>query len=79
MKEFFNITESKYRFELMDLFTIITIVNVIGILIGWYYAPIIGLFNCLLNIIYNVKTRSHINSYVMQTALIILNAYFLTL
>lgn len=79
MKEFFSITEDSYKFEIMDLFTFITILNVAFILMGFSWAPWLGILNCILNIIYSIKVKAHINLYIMQIALIILNAYFLTL
>lgn len=78
MKKFFCI-EKPYTFEIMDLFSVITVLNVVLVLVGLWWAPIIGLVNCALNILYSVKYRGHINSYVMQIALIVLNSYFLTL
>ena len=78
MKKFFGI-EEKFRFELMDLFSLLTILNVIFILMGFWWAPILGLVNCVLNIYFFTKTATHVNAYIMQIALIILNIYFLTL
>ncbi len=78
MREFFCI-EEPYTFEVMDLFSVITVLNVVLVLVGLWWAPIIGLVNCALNILYSVKHKSHINGYVMQIALIVLNSYFLTL
>ena len=78
MKKFFGI-EEKFRFELMDLFSLLTIFNVILVLMGFWWAPILGLVNCALNIYFFTKTATHINAYIMQIALIILNIYFLTL
>lgn len=78
MKEFFEI-KTTYKFEIMDLFTFITILNVTFILCGFWWAPILGLVNCVINIICNAKNHAHINAYLMQVALIILNVYFLTL
>ena len=78
MKAFFRI-ETTYKFEIMDLFTLITILNVTFILMGFWWAPVLGLVNCVANIVVNVKTRAHINAYMMQIALIVLNVYFLTL
>lgn len=78
MKKFFNITEP-YQFEIYDFTTIITIINVILVLCGVHYAPIFGLFNCGIFIILNIITHAHINSYVTQIMLIVLNSYFLTL
>ncbi len=78
MKKFFGIEEN-FRFEIMDLFTFITILNVTFILMGFWWAPILGLINCVANIVCGIKNRVHINIYLMQIALIILNIYFLTL
>ena len=78
MKAFFRI-ETTYKFEIMDLFTLITILNVTFILMGFWWAPVLGLVNCVANIVVNVKTRAHVNAYMMQVALIVLNVYFLTL
>ena len=78
MKKFFGI-EEKFRFELMDLFSLLTIFNVIFVLMGFWWAPILVLVNCILNIYFFAKTATHINAYIMQIALIILNIYFLTL
>ena len=79
MKEFFSITESRYHFEMYDVTTLITILNVAFILMGFWWAPIIGIVNCGICIILNVINRVHINAYITQIALIILNVYFLTL
>lgn len=79
MKEFFGITEEKYIFEFGDLSTLITILNVALIIAGWHYAPIFGIINCILWIGFSIKNHLHINGYITQIALIILNFYFLTL
>ena len=78
MKKFFSI-ESKYQFEIMDLLTLFTILNVALILLKIWYAPIFGIINCLICIILNIKSNAHINTYLTQIALLILNIYFLTL
>jgi tRNA-dihydrouridine synthase B len=78
MKKFFSI-ESKYQFEIMDLLTLFTILNVALILLKVWYAPIFGIVNCLICIILNIKSNAHINTYLTQIALLILNIYFLTL
>jgi hypothetical protein len=36
-----------------------------------------GIANCIIGIIINVKNKLHINMYIMQIALLILNFYFL--
>lgn len=79
MKKFFGIKSNKYIFEWGDISTALTVLNVVLVLMGVYFAPIIGIFNCILGLILNVKNNSHINMYVMQIALIVLNCYFLTL
>ena len=79
MKKFFDIKEEEYRFEIWDLTALITIFNVAFVLMGFWWAPILGLVNCTICLIANVKIHAHINNYVTQVALIILNCYFLTL
>lgn len=79
IKKFFGITESKYVFEWADVSTLLTIINVTLVLCGWYYAPIFGIINSVLSIILNIKFNAHINMYVIQFALLVLNFYFLTL
>ena len=78
MKKFFGI-ETKYMFEANDLVALFTIANVALIIMGFWWAPIIGLVNCLIGIGLNIKNRVHINLYIMQVAFIVLNIYFLTL
>lgn len=77
MKKFFNITENKYQFEIMDIITLLTIFNVAFIICGFWFAPIFGLCACVVSIVTMIKNRNHINNYVMQIALIILNVFFL--
>lgn len=79
MKEFFGIEANEYIFEWNDLTTVLTILNVALVLMGFAWAPWIGVINCLVGLMLNVKFRTHINMYVMQLALIVLNFYFLTL
>lgn len=78
IKKFFGI-EKSYEFELMDLFAFITILNVVLILVGIWWAPIFGVINCVLNIGFSIRNKTHINFYLMQIALLVLNIYFLTL
>ena len=78
MKEFFGITEN-YRFEWNDLSSFLTVINVTLILLGFWWAPIIGILNCCIGLVLAVVNRYHINIYVMNLALIVLNIYFLTL
>lgn len=79
MKDFFNIKENNYRFEIYDLTALVTILNVTFVLMGFWWAPILGLVNCGICLLVNIKNNAHINSYITQIALIILNIYFLTL
>lgn len=79
IKSFFGITEDTYQFETMDISSLLTVLNVTLVLMGFWWAPIIGIANCVFGLVCNVRNRSHINGYVMQVALVILNIYFLTL
>lgn len=79
MKKFFKIESNKYIFEWADICTFLTIVNVALVLLGYWFAPIIGIINAVLGIALNIYFKSHINSYLTMIALIILNCYFLTL
>ena len=78
MKKFFSI-ETSYSFEANDIVALITIANVVLIIMGFWWAPMVGLVNCVVGIILNIKNRVHINLYIMQVAFIVLNIYFLTL
>lgn len=77
VREFFGITENKIRVEWMDISTILTVINVTLIVCGVAWAPVVGIVNAVANIIILIIKRGHINAYVMNTALIILNIYFL--
>ena len=79
MREFFTIEEKEYKFEVWDLTALITILNVAFILMGFWWAPILGLVNCAICLVTNVINKVHINNYVTQVALIVLNIYFLTM
>lgn len=76
MKNFFGIT-SRYRFEIYDVTALITLLNVCLVIAGFKFAPVFGIINGIICMILNVKGRAHINSYLTQLALIILNTYFL--
>ena len=78
MKDFFGI-ETKYTFEANDIVALLTIANVVLIIMGFQWAPMVGLVNCVVGIIKKKKNRVHINLYIMQVAFIVLNIYFLTL
>lgn len=79
VKEFFSIKDDSYRFEIWDLTSLITVLNVTFILLGFWWAPFFGLVNCGICIMVNIKNKVHINNYITQVALIVLNIYFLTL
>lgn len=76
IKRFFGI-ETSYRFNWGDLSAILTAANVICIIAGLWWAPIIGIVNCAMNIILAVIHRGYINGYIINIALIVLNIYFL--
>lgn len=79
MKKFFSIEKESYCFEIADLLSIITLLNVTFVLCGFWWAPFLGLLNYFISIILNIKNKTHINTYIIQISLIILNCYFLTL
>ncbi len=79
MKKFFSITASHYKFEVYDITALLTILNVLFILLGFAWAPLFGIVNCAIFIALNVKTKAHINSWITQLSLIVLNVYFLNL
>ena len=79
MKKFFGIKTERYEFEISDLTTLITILNVAFILMGFWWASILGIVNCGICIVLNVINHIHINMYINQIALIVLNVYFLTM
>ena len=79
LKEFFSIKENSYKFGMTDLTTLVTILNVAFILMGFWWAPILGIVICGICIVLNILNHVNIIIYVTQIALIILNVYFLTL
>lgn len=76
MKKFFSI-ETSYQFEIYDLTALITILNVSLIICGFRWAPLLGLTNCIIFLVFAIKNHLHLNTYVTQIALIILNIFFL--
>ena len=54
MKKFFDIKED-YRFEIWDLTALVTIFNVAFVLMGFWWAPILGLVNCTICLIAKIK------------------------
>lgn len=79
IKNFFSIKEDKYTFEIFDLTALITVLNVALILMGYWWAPILGLVNCGIIIVVSALNKVHINNYITQIALIVLNFYFLNM
>lgn len=79
MRKFFGINENKYKFEIWDLTSLITVLNVTFIVMGMWWAPILGLVNCATCIILNIINHNHVNAYITQIALIVLNTYFLSM
>jgi hypothetical protein len=79
MRKFFGIEKEKYIFEWGDISTLLTIANVLLIILGFWWAPLIGIVNCGLALVLGAKSHAHINMWVMQIALVVLNCYFLTL
>lgn len=78
-KNFFGITDNTYKFEIFDVTSLITVLNVVFILMGFWWAPFFGLVNCIIITVLNTRTHAHINAHITQIALVILNCYFLTL
>lgn len=76
IKKFFNISGG-YEFEWGDLNTLLTLLNVILIICGWHFAPIIGIVNCAINLVIDVLHREHLNFYTTHLAILVLNIYFL--
>lgn len=76
MKKFFGI-EKGYNFEWYDITACFTVLNVLFVILGFNWAPIFGILNCCICLILNIVYRAHINSYITQIALFILNFYFL--
>ena len=77
MKNFFGIEEQQYVFEWGDVSAWLTVLNVFFIVMGMWWAPFFGLANCVLAIVLNVLSKAHLNAYVIQIALIVLNIFFL--
>ena len=76
IKKFFGI-EEKYRFEIFDLTSMLTVINVVAIILEMRFASAFGLVSCLICFVVNTRIKAHINSYITQIALIVLNVYFL--
>lgn len=77
MKKFFSINTAQYTFEIFDITSLITVLNVAFIIFGFWWAPVLGLINCGIFFLLNIKQKAHINSWITQIALLILNIYFL--
>ena len=79
MRDFFGIEDNGYRFEIYDLMSLVTVLNVTFVLMGFWWAPFFCIVNCCIGLVVNVLNRVHLNNYITQVALMILNIYFLTL
>lgn len=77
IKKFFGINDKNFKLEWMDISTVLTVINITLIVCGIEWAPIIGIINAVANIIVLIIKKGHINGYIMQTALLIMNIYFL--
>ena len=77
MKKFFGIEEKQYVFEWGDISALLTVLNVFFIVMGMWWAPFFGLVNCVLAIVSMIKSNAHLNAYIIQMALIVLNIFFL--
>lgn len=77
MKKFFSIRSDEYEFNIYDLTAFVTMMNVIFIIMGFWWAPILGLINCAICCITNIRNHAYINAYITQFSLIVLNVYFL--
>ena len=77
MKDFFGIEEKQYVFEWGDISALLTVLNVFFIVMGIWWAPFFGLANCVLAIVGMIKAKAHLNAYIIQMALIVLNVFFL--
>ena len=65
------------KLEWNDLTALLTVLNVGLIVGGVWWAPVVGLINCGLSIGLNIKERTHLNLFIIQIALIVLNIFFL--
>lgn len=77
MKKFFGIMAS-YKFERMDLAALFAILNTIAI-IAWNRGAYVGLPVNVIGLVWDLRSKPHINNVVMRLALIVMNVYFLTL
>lgn len=80
MKKFFNITADRYIFDFNDIRVALTVINVIlilnfGLSIAWFGLAI-AIFGTIRDIVYEER---RINSTVQHLAMIVLNAYFISL
>ena len=80
MKKFFNITADRYIFDFNDIRVALTVINVIlilnfGLSIAWFGLAI-AVFGTIRDIVYEER---RINSTIQHLAMIVLNAYFVSL
>ena len=77
IRKFFGIEDNKLKVEWMDISTILTVINVTLICAGVQWAPVVGIINTTASIIVNIIKKGHINGYVLNFALLMMNIYFL--
>lgn len=78
IKRFFGVNNNeKFYLEWMDVSTLLIVINVTLICAGVQWAPIVGIINASACIVVNVIKRGHINGYVLNFALLMMNIYFL--
>lgn len=75
-KKFFRINEA-FRFEWSDLSACLILANVVLIICGFWWAPVVGLVNCGLSLVLNCANRVHLNAHIINGAIIALNIFFL--
>lgn len=76
LKAFFQI-RAPYRFEWNDVSALLICFNVLFVILGYAWAPVLGVINNLLGLVLAVRSRAHLNIYLLNAALLVLNIYFL--
>jgi hypothetical protein len=67
----------KYKFEWADIRALTTVANVVGVLTVGLIASWIGLVVAVYDLIQDLRHKNHINVFVIHSALLVLNGYFL--
>lgn len=76
IKNFFGIND-QFKLEWADISTLLTLANVSLIIAGAWWAPMIGISNSIASCAIGIPHKSHINFYITQLALVVLNIFFL--